>query len=173
MGLTCVADPATGHDLGVLATMLRLSCDPGHSYSAAHARITAIGRCNYSIWHFDVRLPLIYSSTGRSSSCVVTGEAQAFEVGCVGNLVHDDWPVIRQEYMKSPIWWIKNDRIGRSRLFILVFAVLCLLGSVAVGWPTWSNALIIMLCSVVLFVGDYVFWRIDLRRSEKSQDRQV
>lgn len=73
--------------------------------------------------------------------------------------------------MKSPIWWIKNDRIGRSRLYVLAFAVLCVLSSVVIGWPSWSNALLIVLLSVILFIGDYIFWRVDLRRSGKSQDR--
>jgi len=72
--------------------------------------------------------------------------------------------------VKSPVWWIRNDRIGRSRLFVLGFALLCLLGAAVIGWPSWSNALMILLLSVVLFIGDYVFWRVDLRRSEKSQE---
>ncbi|GHH39374.1 hypothetical protein [Lentzea cavernae] len=72
--------------------------------------------------------------------------------------------------MKSPAWWIKNDRIGRSRLLVLALAALCLIGAAVVGWPSWSNALLILLLSVVLFIGDYAFWRVDLRRSEKYQD---
>lgn len=73
--------------------------------------------------------------------------------------------------MKSPIWWIKHDRIGRSRVFILALAVLGVLGSAVIDWPSWSTSLMVLLLSVVLFVGDYVFWRVDLRREEKSQDR--
>lgn len=72
--------------------------------------------------------------------------------------------------MKSPFWWLRNDRIGRSRLVVLCFAILCALGSVVIGWPSPSTALIVALLSVVLVIGDYLFWRYDLRRTEKSED---
>ncbi|SER75892.1 hypothetical protein SAMN05216188_11543 [Lentzea xinjiangensis] len=68
--------------------------------------------------------------------------------------------------MESPVWWVKNDRIGRSRLFLLAFAILCVLGAAVVGWPSWTNALMILVPSVVVFIGDYLFWRVDLRRAK-------
>lgn len=72
--------------------------------------------------------------------------------------------------MKSPLWWLRNDRIGRSRLVVLAFAILCVLSSAVTGWPGWSSTLMVLLLSFVLFAGDYLFWRADLRKSEKSND---
>lgn len=82
----------------------------------------------------------------------VASAARAIGRGIVATV---RWKV--QTYVKSPIWWIKNDRIGRSRLFVLVFAVLCSLSSAVIGWPGWSAALMALILAVVLFVGDYLF----------------
>ena len=69
--------------------------------------------------------------------------------------------------MKSLFWWLRHDRIGRSRLFVFAFAVIGVIGWVAFGWPAGGQALIVVLLSVILLVGDYVFWRRDLRKAGK------
>ncbi|GAA0235501.1 hypothetical protein GCM10010492_38070 [Saccharothrix mutabilis subsp. mutabilis] len=72
--------------------------------------------------------------------------------------------------MKSPLWWVRHDRIGRSRLVILALGVLSVLSSVVADWPDRSDALVASMFTVVLFVGDYLFWRADLRRAARSDD---
>lgn len=67
--------------------------------------------------------------------------------------------------MKSLFWWLRHDRIGRSRLFVLVFATVMVITWATFGWPTAGSTLVGVLLSLVLVAGDYLFWRSDLRKA--------
>jgi hypothetical protein len=69
--------------------------------------------------------------------------------------------------VKSLFCWLRHDRIGRSRLVVLALAAVAAIGCVTFGWPTAGDTLVVGLLALVLAVGDYFFWRRDLRKTGK------
>jgi hypothetical protein len=67
--------------------------------------------------------------------------------------------------MKALFWWLRHDRIGRSRLVVFVLAVLAVVGWAVFGWPTAGNAAVGIVGALVIVFGDYFFWRSDLRKA--------
>lgn len=67
--------------------------------------------------------------------------------------------------MRSLVWWLRHDRIGRSRLVVFVLAVLAVAGWAAFGWPSGQSAAVAIVGALVIVVGDYFFWRHDLRKA--------
>jgi membrane protein implicated in regulation of membrane protease activity len=69
--------------------------------------------------------------------------------------------------MKSLFWWLRHDRIGRSRLFVLALVAAVVIGWAVFGWPTTESTVIVVPLSLLGVVGDYFFWRRDLRKAGK------
>lgn len=68
----------------------------------------------------------------------------------------------------SPLWWLRHDSIGRSRLVLLVVVAAGAGMWVALDWPEWSFPAAAVGLAVVLVVGDYCFFRYDVRKARRA-----
>ena len=68
----------------------------------------------------------------------------------------------------SPLWWLRHDGIGRSRLGLLAVVVAGAVGWAVLDWPEWGFPVGAVGLAVVLVAGDYCFYWYGVRKARRA-----